>query len=260
MLKQAFNTIVQNVDSSTDPHRAIKKVVIKSLREETLHHLLSLKLHISLNGLHRVCDTESIEDGEPCTDYSLLDVYANREQYDCSQEIVNMNFVQFATTYEVVNNELTKLPENVIPRIFPTYSPNPEVAYDIVKSHSHDTSPKKDPLCFIINGVAGTGKSYLINAIRNLLQSKCAVIATTGKAAYNIRGITAHSLLKLPVGSKGNKNLTGQSLCRLQENVNDIDYFIIDEYSMLGQVTLVGLTSIANKLLVIMTKYLKENP
>ncbi len=30
-----------------------------------------------------------------------------------------MNFVQFATTYKVVNSELTKLPENITPRIFP---------------------------------------------------------------------------------------------------------------------------------------------
>ncbi len=110
MLKQALNSIVQNVHNSTDPHRAIKKVVMKSLGErdyaaqETMHHLLSLKLHssfkvmpvVSLNGSRRVRDTETIQDGEPCTDYSLLDVYANREQYDSSQEIVNMNFVQFA--------------------------------------------------------------------------------------------------------------------------------------------------------------------
>ena len=91
--------------------------------------------------------------------------------------------------------------------------------------------------CLTINGVAGTGKSYLINAIRTLLQSKCAVTATTGKAAYNIRGVTVHSLLKLPIGSRGNKDLTGQSLCRLQESVSNIGYIIIDEYSMLGQVT-----------------------
>ena len=71
-------------------------------------------------------DTASIDEGESCTDYSLLDVYANREQYESSQNIINMNFVQFATTYKVVNNELTKLPENIIPRIFPTYSPNPK--------------------------------------------------------------------------------------------------------------------------------------
>ena len=69
------------------------------------------------------------------------------------------------------------------------------------------------------------------------MQSKCAVTATTGKAAYNIRGITVHSLLKLPIGSRGNNDLTGQSLCRLQEGVSNIKYTIIDEYSMLGQVT-----------------------
>ena len=43
ILKQAFNSIVQNVDSNTDPHRVIKKVVMKSLGErdyaaqETMH-------------------------------------------------------------------------------------------------------------------------------------------------------------------------------------------------------------------------------
>ncbi len=75
---------------------------------------------VSLNGSRRVRNTA--EEGESCTDYSLLDVYANREQYESAQDIMNMNFVEFATTYKVVNNELTKLPENVIPRIFPTYS------------------------------------------------------------------------------------------------------------------------------------------
>ena len=70
-----------------------------------------------------------------------------------------------------------------------------------------------------------------------MLQSRCAVTATTGKAAYNIRGVTIHSLLKLRIGSKGNKDLTGQSLCRLQESLNNINCIIIDEYSMLGQVT-----------------------
>jgi ATP-dependent DNA helicase PIF1 len=89
-----------------------------------------------------------------------------------------------------------------------SFSQMQKLAYDIVNSHFHDTSSNKEPLCLIINGVAGTGKSYLINALRNLLQCKCAVTATTGKAAYNIRGVTVHSLLKLPVGSRGNKDLS----------------------------------------------------
>ena len=51
ILKQAFNSIMQNVDNSTDTRRAINKVVMKSLGEgdyaaqETMHHLMSLKLH-----------------------------------------------------------------------------------------------------------------------------------------------------------------------------------------------------------------------
>ena len=44
------------------------------------------------------------------------------------------------------------------------------LAYNIVKSHFDNISSQKEPLCLIIIGVAGTGKSYLINAIRNLLQ------------------------------------------------------------------------------------------
>ena len=131
---------MQNVDSNTNPNRVTKRVVMKSLGErdyaaqETMHHLLSLKLHsssfkvipVSLNGSCKVCDTTSIDEGESCTDYFLLDVYANREQYGSSQNIMKMNFVQFATTYKLVYNQLTKLPDNIIPQIFPTYSSNPK--------------------------------------------------------------------------------------------------------------------------------------
>ena len=110
-------------------------------------------------------------------------------------------------------------------------------AYNIIRKHSEKAFPK-DPLFLIVNGGAGTGKSYLINAIRNLLRTSCAVTATTGKAAYNINGCTIHSLLKLPVGTRGNKELTAQALVRLQNNLKGIAYIIIDEYSMLGQTML----------------------
>lgn len=370
--------------------------------QETMHHLLSLKLHsstfnvipISLNGSRRVRINPSEGDTDiTCTSNSLIDVYANREQYDVSPEVLDMNFVQFATTFKIVNGKLEKLPKNVIPRIFPTYSCNPKgtnfakyckyqllryspwkinennawgtevptdetfisawhnflqteyaqtnvpdwfdklqnviqnqeiqdeepteaetinreewmiisdrntpfqnvgqssdelydwqrdrlryteqqigempswiknnreqfsnvqnenreevdintfsemqrLAYDIVNSNQLNNCNNNEPLCLIIIGVAGTGKSYLINALRNLLQNKCVVTATTGKASYNIKGITIHSLLKLPVGPRGKKDLSGQSLLRLQENLKNIEYILIDEYSMLGQTTL----------------------
>ena len=70
-----------------------------------MHHLLALKLHsstfnvipVSLNGSRQVrINSSEDETSMTCTRSSLLDVYANREQYD-SQHIQNMNFVQFAT-------------------------------------------------------------------------------------------------------------------------------------------------------------------
>ena len=108
-------------------------------------------------------------------------------------------------------------------------------AYDIVKNHSEDCSTNTDPLCLIVVGGAGTGKSYLINALRNLLGSKYTITATTGKASYNIRGVTVYSLLKLPAGTRGNNDLKGERLVRLQDGLNDIEFIFIDEYSMLGQ-------------------------
>ena len=64
-----------------------------------------------------------------------------------------------------------------------SFSEMQQLAYDLIKSHSQDMSPDKEPVPLVIIGVAGTGKSYLINAIRNLLQSRCVVTATTGKAS-----------------------------------------------------------------------------
>ena len=74
-------------------HKAIKKVVMKTQGErdygaqETIHHLLSLKLHSSsftvmpfrLNCSRRVQTNSSDTDSDTCTDNCLLDVYANRE-------------------------------------------------------------------------------------------------------------------------------------------------------------------------------------
>ena len=39
---------------------------------------------------------------------------------------MNLIFVQFSTKYKIDNGKLTKLPDNVVPRIFPTYSSNPK--------------------------------------------------------------------------------------------------------------------------------------
>jgi len=45
--------------------------------------------------------------------------------------------------------------------------------------------------------VSGTGKSYLINCLKLLLQNQLRVCAPTGVASYNIQGFTLHTLFSL---------------------------------------------------------------
>lgn len=115
------------------------------------------------------------------------------------------------------------------------FSDRQKLAYDIVIAHSN--ASMKEPLLFIINVDAGTGKSYLINSLRTYLGNRCIISATTGKAAYNINGVKVHSVLNLPIASRSQRALTGESLSRLQNSILNVEYLLIDEYSMLGQTT-----------------------
>ena len=130
-LIKAFSSIVSNLHENVDSHKVIKKVVMKTVGErdyaaqETMHHLLSLKLHsssftvipVSLKGSRKVSNIPSIENDGICTSNSPLDHYANRDQYDTSPEVMNLNFIQFATKFKVVSGKLT----NCLRMLFPKY-------------------------------------------------------------------------------------------------------------------------------------------
>src|SRR6266542_7141122 len=101
-----------------------------------------------------------------------------------------------------------------------------------------------DSLKIIIMGTAGTGKSYLIRAIRQRLQTMCGeesnppviVIASTGVVAFNINGATIHSTLSILIcNDKRLVDIDGERLKQLQERINIIHYIIIDEKSMVGR-------------------------
>ena len=105
-------------------------------------------------------------------------------------------------------------------------------AYDKVKLHFLNKST--DPLRMIISGTAGTGKSFLINCLRQLLGQQVLIAAPTGVAAFNVQGATLHSLLSLP--TKGEfRPLEGHQLQQLQDRWNGVKYLIIDEMSMMGR-------------------------
>ena len=86
----------------------------------------------------------------------------------------------------------------------------------------------------IITGTAGTGKSFLIACLKQLLSHKVQVTAPTGVAALIVQGCTLHSLLQLP--TKGEfKELEGDSLHNIQQCLKVVQYIIIDEISMVGR-------------------------
>jgi ATP-dependent DNA helicase PIF1 len=98
------------------------------------------------------------------------------------------------------------------------------------------------PLRINIDGTAGTGKSYLIDALSKALtemalergkRSPIMRVAPTGIAAFNIHGSTLHSALSLPV--RGNAKLNAQQLLILQGQLASIKYIILDEKSMVGR-------------------------
>ncbi len=80
-----------------------------------------------------------------------------------------------------------------------------------------------------ITGKAGTGKSTLIEYVRNHTKKKIAVLAPTGLSAINVRGQTIHSFFHLPP-----RLITRDSLKRPYDDriYKDVDTIIIDEISM----------------------------
>ena len=56
-----------------------------------------------------------------------------------------------------------------------------------------------------------------------------------GIAAFNVKGQRFHSLCQLPIKGKKEGVLKGPALQRLQENLVNVQYIIIDEFSVLGQ-------------------------
>ena len=105
-------------------------------------------------------------------------------------------------------------------------------AFDIVANHLEQ---QKKQLLMIISGVAGSGKSFVINNIKVLLREKCVVTAYFGIAAFNVKGKTLRSLLRLPIRGKNQHDLKGPALLQLQERLSGVKYLIIDEYSVVGQ-------------------------
>ena len=97
---------------------------------------------------------------------------------------------------------------------------------------------------FLVCGTAGSGKTYLIRALKQTLGDRCLVLAPTGVAADNIGGRTYQQLL--PVPSRGNSaelnreqiRPVGKRLKDLMTDWRGVTHAIMDEMSMVGRLSL----------------------
>ena len=129
ILNDALTGVVYSKDPISDTANAVKRVMIKTLGEhdygaqETMHLLLSLKLHSSTFHAKKTTAKKS----EYCTKDSLLDFYAKRKVFQNSHpNILDLNVVNFATQFKVVNKKLQSQPKNAVAGTFPNYSQNPK--------------------------------------------------------------------------------------------------------------------------------------
>uniref|UniRef100_A0A1X7SED2 ATP-dependent DNA helicase n=1 Tax=Amphimedon queenslandica TaxID=400682 RepID=A0A1X7SED2_AMPQE len=101
-----------------------------------------------------------------------------------------------------------------------------------------------------ISGVGGTGKSFLIEAIKCLVDdiwhSKSrkimCLVAPTGIAAFNVGGLTIHRLFQLPIEHEGMTAgywaLNKEAQKRIKMTLKNLKITIVDEVSMVSSLNL----------------------
>ena len=106
-----------------------------------------------------------------------------------------------------------------------TLSPEQQQLFDYIEESENN---------IFVTGRAGTGKSTLLTHLIENTKKSVAVCAPTGVAAYNVGGVTIHSLFGFPFGVLGEQNLAHHLGRRTREVLGAIDMLVIDEVSMVN--------------------------
>ncbi|MCB0555403.1 MAG: helix-turn-helix domain-containing protein [Phaeodactylibacter sp.] len=125
----------------------------------------------------------------------------------------------------------------------PKTNPQLELAYEYV-CHTNKS--------IFLTGKAGTGKTTFLHRIKEEAPKRLAVVAPTGVAAINARGMTIHSFFQLPFGPylPGNarevarqRRFSGEKI----KLIRNLDLLIIDEISMVRADLLDGIDEVLRR-------------
>lgn len=102
-----------------------------------------------------------------------------------------------------------------------------------------------------LTGKAGTGKTTFLHQIKNESLKRLVVVAPTGVAAINAKGVTIHSFFQMPFGpiipgiaSKNSKFKFGKTKIDI---IRSLDLLIIDEISMVRADLLDGIDQVLKR-------------
>lgn len=172
-----------------------------------------------------------------------FDMALENELNDMNALVQNLNDVPLQDQIDQLNTDQKRVFVDVIACIT-SYCKDLEEASKSTTLENPRAAPK-NILRKFVSGVGGTGKSHLINVIRRYVpdhHAKAVIVAApTGIAAFNVNGLTLHRLLQLPIEHEGDVKYTHLSNDKLQSLRNDLKdcvLLIIDEISMVSNVTL----------------------
>ena len=115
----------------------------------------------------------------------------------------------------------------------------------LVSAH---VSPGVKPLLMMLNGIAGSGKSTVLNSFRIALKyigdhESMLVMAFTGAAAANVGGVTFNSVFGLLT-----KNFQPDKV-KLTERLKKIQWLFFDEWSMMSTIQLYRISELISDIL-----------
>jgi len=109
-----------------------------------------------------------------------------------------------------------------------TTNPELELAFDFIQNTNKN---------IFLTGKAGTGKTTFLHRVKKESIKRLAVVAPTGVAAINARGMTIHSLFQLPFspfipGNSSDPSRQRKFSKKKIDLIRSLDLLIIDEISM----------------------------
>ncbi len=162
--------------------------------------------------------------GEVC-EYKMV----NLEKVDLSGES------EWADEYKVVKKTKKKTTSNP-PKPLTTLPSDEEESQEDNEDYQKVLNLLMNGENVFLTGYAGTGKSYILNKLKDKLQKKLTITSTTGIAAVNVKGQTLHSwagvgLCKNPIHKTVEKIYSRPSVYK---QIRNCKILAIDEISMLN--------------------------